>query len=71
MILKLGQLADLANGKVAKYLYENWRPEIRDTLYQLEEEGREDSLEYRYLALVHDRIVEKVERRTEKVLDLE
>jgi len=40
-------------------------------LYELEAEGREDSLEYRYLALVHDRIVEKVERRTEKVLDTE
>jgi len=71
MILGIGKLADLVNGKVAKYLYENWRPEIRDTLYQLEADGREDSLEYRYLARVHDRIVEKVERRTEKILDSE
>ena len=71
MILKIGRMVDLVNGKVAKYLYENWRPQIRDTLYELEAEGREDSMEYRYLAMVHDRIVEKVERRTEKVLDSE
>lgn len=55
MITTLSRAFDYLNNRIAKYLFENWYPKIKDAKKDLEE----DSAAYMYLDFVEEKLEEK------------